>query len=133
VLSPERINLGFPFYHPPVIGDSDNSFHYNSGGIGLAQGVSSLRTDPGHHNLGIRIGVMSRPVVEVRRPRLEQGQFRLEFTAQTGQMYQMQYRDSLIIGDWLPLGESIQAQDEIVEISDQPDSSARFYRAVLLP
>jgi hypothetical protein len=59
--------------------------------------------------------------------------FQLDFMAEAGQTYTVQYRDSLAIGQWAKLAD-VQAADtkRMVEISD-PDasnSSIRYYRIV---
>jgi hypothetical protein len=56
----------------------------------------------------------------------------LRWNTVVGQRYQVEYRDSLGEGDWLPLGPEISGDGSTVSTTDSPLQSHRFYRLLLL-
>lgn len=58
----------------------------------------------------------------------------LTFSTLPGHTYRVEYRDDLIVGDWIPLVPDHFATGFALTITDDPGSAAqRFYRVVLLP
>lgn len=61
------------------------------------------------------------------------GTYRVSFDTVTGQNYQVEYRDSLTAGDWLPLGPSRNGTGATINHEDTPPShvGSRFYRVAV--
>jgi hypothetical protein len=66
---------------------------------------------------------------------LTNSQFILNWSAQTGSVYQLQFNNDLTTTNWINLGNPITATGGIVSASDVFNKTNRqkFYRAVLLP
>jgi len=56
------------------------------------------------------------------------GGFRVSFDTVTGQSYQVQYRDSLTTGSWLPLGNLRAGNGEALFHDDITTAASKFYR-----
>jgi hypothetical protein len=59
-------------------------------------------------------------------------QFSFGFSTLPGRVYQVEYRDSLAAGSWLPLGSPIAGTGEVITITaDVTQSAQRFYRVTV--
>jgi hypothetical protein len=56
----------------------------------------------------------------------------LRWNTVSGQRYQVEYRDRLGEGDWLPLGPEVSGNGSAVSTTDSPLQARRFYRLLLL-
>jgi hypothetical protein len=56
------------------------------------------------------------------------GGFRVNFNTVVGQSYQVQYRDSLTSGSWLPLGSLRAGSGSVLSHTDSTTTASRFYR-----
>ena len=61
------------------------------------------------------------------------GTYRVSFDTVTGQNYQVEYRDSLTAGDWLPDGPSLSGTGATIDHEDTPSAGVRnrYYRVAV--
>jgi hypothetical protein len=80
------------------------------------------------------VGLVNSPPPSGTATLMENGDVRLTFTVQPGLTYQWEYKYDLIDPDWQPLGEPVQAADDMLVLDDSLGGrSHRFYRLMLLP